>query len=103
LKRLFFFIGFLLGIAFFVVSNIYAYNNAGAPCDDCSFSFGFPFPLGRAGGFAGGTHFIILGLFLDSAVGLVTSLVFAWLFAKLPPLLVDLFRQAGQWHMKTRS
>jgi hypothetical protein len=103
LKRLFFFIGFFLGIGFFVVSNIYAYHIAGAPCDDCSISFGFPFPLGRTGGFAGGTNFIIWGLFLNSAVGLVTSLVFAWLFASLLAPLVDLFRQASQWHVKTRS
>jgi hypothetical protein len=90
-------------MTFFVMSNIDAYNNAGAPCDDCSFTFGFPFPLGRAGGFAGGTHFIISGLFLDSVVALVTSLVFAWLFAMFLPPLVDAFRKAGHWHMKTRS
>jgi hypothetical protein len=103
LKRLLFFIGFLLGMTFFVVSNIYAHNNAGAPCDDCSFTFGFPFPLGRAGGFAGGTHFIISGLFLDSVVAVVSSLLFARLLAMLLPPLVDSFRQAGHWHMKTRS
>jgi hypothetical protein len=103
LKRLFFFVGFFFGIAFFVASNIYAYHVAEPPCCDFSISFGFPFPLGRTGGYAGGTSFIMSGLFLNSAVGLVTSLVFAWLFARLLPPLVDLGRQAGQWHMKTRS
>ena len=103
LKRLSFFTGFFLGVAVFVWSNIYAYHRAGAPCDDCAASFGFPFPLGRTGGFVGGTNFIMWGLFLNSAVGLVTSLVLALLFARLFPPVVDLFRQAGQWHMRTRS
>lgn len=103
MKRLFFVIGFILGIAFFVAANIYAYHTAEPPCCDFSISFGFPFPLGRTGGFAGGTNFTIGGLLLNSAVGLVTSFVFALLFARLLPPLVDLFHQAGQWHLKTRS
>ena len=103
MKRLFFIIGFFLGIAIFIASNIYAYQVAVPPCCDFSISFGFPFPLGRTGGFVGGTSFIVWGLFLNSAVGIVASLGFAWLFAKLLPPLVDLFRQAGQWHLKTRS
>jgi hypothetical protein len=103
LKRLFFFIGFFLGIAFFVAANMYAYHVAEPPCCDFSIAFGFPFPLGRTGGFAGGTNLIVLGVVLNSLIGLGASFIFALLFARLLPWLVDLFRQAGQWHMKTRS
>ena len=103
MTRLFFFIGFFLGIASFVAANLYAYHVAEPPCCHFSIPFGFPFPLGRTGGFVGGTSFIMLGVFLDTVVGLVSSSIFALLFARLLPWLVELFRHAGQWHMKTRS
>jgi hypothetical protein len=103
LNRKFFIIGFVLGIASFVGANMYSYHVAEPPCCDFSASFGFPFTLGRTGGFAGGTGLILVGVFADVVVGLVVSVVFGWLFAKSLPPIVNLFRQAGQWHTGTRS
>jgi hypothetical protein len=103
LTRKIFIVGFFLGIGIFVAANMYSYHVAEPPCCDFEIPFGVPFPLGRTGGFTGGTRFIVFGVIADIIVGLVASFVFAWVFAKLIPPLINRFRQAGQWHAKTRS
>ena len=103
MSRTFFNFGFFLGIAFFLTANMYSYHVAEPPCCDFSIPFGIPFPLAQTGGFAGGTRFIVLGVIADVIVGLVTSVVFAWVFAKSLPSMINRFRQAVQWHVKTRS
>src|SRR3989337_950589 len=96
LNRKLFIIGFLFGIVFFVGANMYSYHLAEPPCCDFTSSFGFPFTLGRTGGFAGGTGFIVFGIFADIVVGLVASVAFAWLFAKsLLPTLIYFDRPAN--------
>jgi hypothetical protein len=102
-SRKFFIVGFFVGVGSFVAANIYSYHVAEPPCCDFEIPFGVPFPLGRTGGFAGGTRFIVLGAISDIIVGLVASVVFAWVFAKLLPPVINRFRQAVQWHVKTSS
>ena len=85
-----------------MAANVYDYHVAEPPCCHFSTSFGFPFPLGMTGGQFGDTSFIRSGLVLDIAVGVVTSLIFASLFARIVPMLVGRFRQVVDWHLKTR-
>jgi len=103
LKRLIFALGFFLGLASAVAANVYAYHVAEPACCHFSISFGFPFHLGTTGGFINDTSLILSGLYLDIAVGVVTSLIFASSFAIVIPTLIGLLREVGEWHLKTRS
>lgn len=103
MSRPFLAIGFILGIVLFVAMNVYSYHTAEPPCCDFSVAFGFPFPLGRTGGFISVTRFIVLGMIADVIVGLVASVGFAWIFAKSLPVIINRFRQLIQWHVATRS
>ena len=103
MSRKFFIVGFFLGIGVFVAANVYSYHVAEPPCCDFEIPFGVPFPLGRTGGFTGGTRLIVLGVIADVIVGLIASVVFAWVFTKLLPPMIDRLRQAVQWHVKSRS
>jgi hypothetical protein len=103
MSRRFFIIGFCLGFVLFIAANIYSYNVAEPPCCDFSIAFGTPLPLGRVGGFVGGTHFIPLGVIANIIIGIVASVGFAWMFARSVPAIIDRFQQALSWHLKTRS
>ena len=99
----FFTIGFVLCVALLVAANIYSYQVVQEPCIDCSAPFGFPFPTGRFGGFFTVTEIWWPGLIANAVVSLGAGLVCGWVFTKLLPPLVNLFRQASQWHAGTRS
>jgi hypothetical protein len=102
-SRTFLIVSFFVGVGLFVAANMYSDHVAEPPCCDLSIPFGIPFPLARTGGFTGGTHFILLGVIADVIVGFVASVVFAWVFAKALPSMINRFRQGVQWHVKTRS
>ena len=101
LSRKLFIIGFLLGVIAFVVANVLSFRKATAPCCDFPASFGFPFVLGRTGGFAGGTNPILSGFVVDAGAAIVACVAVAWLFARLFPPTLNLFRRVGQWHVRT--
>jgi hypothetical protein len=103
MKRGFFTIGFVLGVVLLVAANIYSYQVVQEPCIDCSAPFGFPFPTGRFGGFVTGIDIWWPGLVANALVSVGAGFVFGWVFTKLLPPLVNLFRQASQWHVRTRS
>jgi hypothetical protein len=103
LSRKFFIVGFILGMGFVLAANLYSYHVTAQPCCDLGIPFGFPFPLGRTGGFVGGNSLIMVGVFADVIVGLVVSVVFAWVFAKVLPSMINRCRQVGHWHSKTSS
>ena len=103
MKRVFFITGFVLGVAFLVAANIYSYRFVEPPCCDVSAAFGFPFPMGTFGGFVTVTVIWWPGLIANGVVSLGAGIVLGWVFTKLPPPLVNLFRQASQWHVSTRS
>ena len=72
-----FIVGFVLGVAPFVAANIYDYRqmgfHGGGSCDDCSFSFGFPYPLWREGGFVGVELILWGGLLADVAIAVAAG------------------------------
>lgn len=103
MKRTYFIIGFILCVGLFVAANIYSYQFVEAPCCDFDAPFGFPLPMGRYGGFFTITVIFWPGLIANALIGLGAGFVLGWFFTKLLPPLVNLFRQANQWHVKTRS
>lgn len=62
-----------------MAANIYGYRrmgfHGGGRCDDCSFSFGFPFPLWVEGGFVGAAHVMWGGLLADAVVAMGAGLL----------------------------
>jgi hypothetical protein len=80
-----FLVGLVLGVAPLVAANIYGYRrmglHGGGSCDDCSFSFGFPFPLWVEGGFVGMGRVLWGGLLADvsiaAAAGITLGLALA--------------------------
>ena len=93
----------MLGVVLFVGANLYSYNMAEPPCCDFYASFGFPLPLGTVGGFAGNGGVLWSGLIADTLIGVCTSLVSGWVFAKSLPAITNLFRRTARWHVSTRS
>ena len=59
--------------------------------------------MGTFGGFVTVTVIWWPGLIANGVVSLGAGFVLGWVFTKLLPPLVDLFRQASQWHVRTRS
>jgi hypothetical protein len=103
MKRTFFMVGFVLGLALFVAANIYSYRFVEPPCCDFTAPFGFPLPMGTFGGFTGSTNIFWPGLIGNALVSLGAGFVCGWIFSKLLPPLVNVFRQASQWHVRTHS
>jgi hypothetical protein len=103
MKRTFFIVGFVLGFGVIVAANIYSYRFVEPPCCDFSAPFGFPFPMGTFGGFVGVTVFWWPGLIANALVSVGAGFVSGWVCTKLLPPLVNLFRQASEWHVRTRS
>jgi hypothetical protein len=72
-----FLVGLVLGVAPFVAANIYGYRqmgfHGGGSCDDCSFSFGFPFPLWVEGGFVGMARVLWGGFIADLSVAVAVG------------------------------
>jgi hypothetical protein len=104
-----FVLGFLLGACGFVGINLYSYYTVEPPCCDFHASFGFPIPWGDYGGFAGYTIIHIPGLIEDALIGLLASIIFAWVFAKSWPPLLNLISHSlaalkalRDWHLNTR-
>lgn len=75
-------IGFLCGIALFIVVNLYSYNQANPPCCDFSASYGFPFKLGSYGGFAGGA-ISWSGVIANMFIALCASYILGWVADKI--------------------
>lgn len=77
--------GLAVGIVPFVVANVNSYlrmgSTGGAACNDCSVSFGFPFPLWVQGGFVAVTRVLWAGLLADVliavSVGVILGLILA--------------------------
>ncbi len=74
-----FIVGLVAGLAPFVAANVYGYLSMGrtglASCNDCSVSFGFPFPLWVAGGFVGVKRVLWGGLLADASVALAAGVL----------------------------
>jgi hypothetical protein len=67
-----FVVGLILWVVPFVAANIYGYRqmgfHGGGSCADCSFSFGFPFPLWVEGGFVGMARVLWGGFMADVSI-----------------------------------
>ncbi|HEX6185154.1 MAG TPA: hypothetical protein VFZ44_14805 [Pyrinomonadaceae bacterium] len=67
-----FIVGFVVGSALPAAANLYSYLRMGttgrADCNDCSVSFGFPFPLWVKGGFVGVSYVLWGGLLADALI-----------------------------------
>lgn len=100
-KRLFT-IGLIIGLAFFVGVNSYSYQMAELPCCHSFTSFGFPLRFGTYGGYLGYTRFDPLFLMANLLIGLLVSLGFAGLFAKVAPHVLGFFQNIVYWHVRTR-
>lgn len=74
-----FIVGFLAGFALLAAANVYSYLRMGvtgrADCNDCSVSFGFPWPLWVKGGFVGVSDVLWGGLLADALVAVVAGVV----------------------------
>jgi hypothetical protein len=74
-----FIIGFIIGVGLLVAANIHSYLHmefsGGGGCDDCTFSFGFPFPLWVEGGFISVADVLWGGLVADAAVAVGVGLL----------------------------
>ena len=71
--------GFVVGFALLAAVNLFSYLRMGdtgrADCNDCSVSFGFPFPLWVKGGFVGVSDVLWGGLLADALVAVGAGLV----------------------------
>lgn len=81
-----FWITFSLTVATFVAINLYDYWHTTPACCDFSSRFGWPFALGRVGGFVGGTKIHLPGLLLDTLIAAAAAIVFALIVEKLSRL-----------------
>ena len=83
--------GFVAGFALPAAANLYSYLRMGttgrADCNDCSVSFGFPFPLWVKSGFAAVSDVLWGGLLADALIALGAGLVLG--------LLLHLTSRAG--------
>jgi hypothetical protein len=72
-----FLVGLVIGVAPFAAANIYDYrrmgSHGGGSCDDCSFSFGVPFPLRLEGGFVGVERILWGGLLADVSIAVAAG------------------------------
>ena len=73
-----FIVGFVVGFALPAAANLYSYLRMGvtgrADCNDCSVSFGFPFPLWVKGGFVGVSDVLWGGLLADALIAVGAGL-----------------------------
>ena len=80
-----FIVGFVAGFALPAAANVYSYLRMGttgrADCDDCSVSFGFPFPLWVKGGFVGVSDVLWGGLLADALVAVGAGLLLGFVLA----------------------
>lgn len=83
-----FLVGLLVGLAPFVAANVYGYLRMGSPgsaaCNDCSVSFGFPFPVWVEGGFVSVKRVLWAGLVADVLVAVSAGVILGLLLATLP-------------------
>lgn len=83
-----FIVGLLVGLAPFVAANLYGYLRMGSPgsaaCNDCSVSFGFPFPVWVEGGFVSVKRVLWAGLVADVLVAAAAGVILGLLLATLP-------------------
>lgn len=75
-RRKILYIGLVLAVPLFVVLQYLSYlrNEGGTTCLDCSWRFGFPFPLYEYGGFVSYESPFWLGFFGDVAFAFVVGL-----------------------------
>ncbi|HEX7316169.1 MAG TPA: hypothetical protein VF297_19840 [Pyrinomonadaceae bacterium] len=74
-----FLVGLAIGLTPFVAANVYGYLRMGstgsAACNDCSVSFGFPFPLWVEGGFVSVKRVLWAGLLADVLIAVVAGVI----------------------------
>ena len=80
-------ISFSIVFAVFGAANYYSYarmpKNDWGLCDDCFISFGFPFAVWIAGGFAGTRSFLWYGIIGDLAIAILCGIVLSWALSKV--------------------
>lgn len=83
-----FIVGLAVGLAPFVAANVYGYLSMGstgsAACNDCSVSFGFPFPVWVEGGFVSVKRVLWGGLLADLLLAVAAAFLLGLVLAMLP-------------------
>ena len=83
-----FIVGLVVGLAPFVAANVYDYLRMGstgsAACNDCSVSFGFPFPLWVEGGFVSVKRLLWGGLVADVLIAAAAGVILGLVLTTLP-------------------
>jgi hypothetical protein len=83
-----FLVGLAVGLVPFVCANVYGYLSMGSPggaaCNDCSVSFGFPFPLWVEGGFVSVKRILWGGLLADLLIAVVVGVTLGLILSTFP-------------------
>lgn len=83
-----FLVGLTVGVVPFVVANVYDYLHMGSPggaaCNDCSVSFGFPFPLWVEGGFVSVNRVLWTGLLADLFIAVAAGVILGLILSMIP-------------------
>lgn len=95
-------VGFLLSLLLFVAANTYEYSTVKGFWGDMPEPFGFPFSLGRYGGFVGVTTLILPGLIADIVVCLVVSAILGLVFSRILPRAFVVGGNVMAWHTRNR-
>ncbi len=81
-KNIAFKLGFLAGILFFVLANIFPalFNINSGICFDCYETYGFPFALYESGTVLHLNQFIWAGVVADISIAIISSLILGLVF-----------------------